>query len=76
MDVFELLNQIFKDIFDDEDLNIGREMTVEDVEDWDSLMHINIIAACESTFKIKFEIQELVTMKNVGDIIATIERKL
>jgi len=76
MDLFEQLMQIFRDVFGDENLSIKREMTADDIEDWDSLMHINIIAACESTFKIKFAIQELVAFRNVGDIADAIEGKL
>jgi len=76
MNVFETMQQIYRDIFDDEELQITREMTNIDIEEWDSLTHINIIASCESAFKIKFDIEEIVSIRNIGDIIDIVEKKL
>ena len=65
--IFERLNDVFRDIFDDDSITVGRETTADDIEDWDSLEHIRLIGAVEREFGVKF------TMKNVGemaDIIA------
>ena len=70
------LQEIFRDIFDDKCLILSRETSPDDVEDWDSLAQINIIVACETEFGIKFDINDIMNIKNAGNIIDTIERKL
>lgn len=75
-EILTALNQIFCDVFDDETLNITAETTSADIEDWDSLEHINLIVACEKKFNIKFNIQEVTQMKNVGDMVSLIQEKL
>lgn len=62
------LNQIFQDIFDDETLVITEKTTANDIEDWDSLEHINLIEAVEQEFCMKFKMQEVSGMKNVGEM--------
>jgi acyl carrier protein len=51
-------------------------MTAEDVEDWDSLSHVRLIVAIELAFGIKFAVWEVVGLKNVGDLVAVIERRV
>jgi len=51
-------------------------MTANDVDGWDSLSHINLIVAVESAFKIRFNQKELLTFKNIGDLLASIESKI
>ncbi len=75
-DILKKLNEIFCDIFDDEMLIITDETTADDIEDWDSLEHINLVVACEKTFSIKFDISEISQMKNVGEMVTTIAEKL
>ena len=53
-DIFEGLNEVFRDVFDDEDIIVTAETTSEDIEDWDSLEHINLIVAVEKKFGMKF----------------------
>lgn len=67
------LTDIFRDVFDDEDLEINDEMTAEDIDDWDSLMHITLIGTIEDEFGIKFAMKDVVGMKNVGALIDKIE---
>ena len=74
-DIFDKINKIFKEIFDDEHLEITRTYTSEDIEEWNSLAHINIIVACENEFGIKFQIDEIVSIRNVGDIVDLIGQK-
>ena len=76
MDVLSKVQEIFRDIFDDETLVLTKEKTANDIEDWDSLAHINIIASCEADFKIKFSIDEVVAFRCVGDFIDSIEGKI
>lgn len=65
----ERVNSVFRDVFDDEELNVGPETTAADVDGWDSLEHINLILAIETEFGVKFTVGEVSGMKNVGEMI-------
>ena len=67
-DVYEKLNEIFRDVFDDEDITVNDATTADDIEDWDSLEHINLVVAVEKCFGIKFTMGEATGMKNVGEM--------
>ncbi|MBQ3066168.1 MAG: acyl carrier protein [Clostridia bacterium] len=70
--VIEKLNEIFRDVFDDESIEVTDEMTAEDIEDWDSLTHLTMISEVESAFGMRFKMKDISTMKNVGEMIAII----
>ncbi len=72
----EKLNTIFCEVFDDEDIRIHPALTANDVDGWDSLSHVNLIVAVEGKFGIRFSQKELLTFKNVGDLMSCIDRKL
>ena len=76
MNVKETLTEVFQDVFDDEELELFDEMTAEDVEEWTSLTHIQLIVAVEKKFGVKFTTVEVMKLKNVGEFIALIEKKL
>lgn len=67
--VLKKLTEVFRDVFDIDDLVITPDTVAADIEDWDSIEHINLISAVESTFKMKFKMKEVSTMKNVGEMI-------
>ena len=67
-EVFATLNEVFQDVFDDESITVNEETTADDIEDWDSLEHIHLIAAVEQEFGMKFTMGQVVTMKNVGEM--------
>ncbi len=73
--IMQRLTQIFKDVFDLDDVSINSETTANDIEEWDSLEHINLISAVESSFKMKFKMKEISTMKNVGEMVSIIEER-
>ncbi|HOP41494.1 MAG TPA: acyl carrier protein [Geobacteraceae bacterium] len=75
MDTMEILNGIFREVFDDESLVIKRETNADDIDDWDSLSHLNLVIAVEMKFGIKFALGELQALKNVGDMADLIEKK-
>ena len=75
-EIFEKLNEVFRDIFDDEEIEVGEETTAADIDGWDSLEHINLIAAVEQEFGVEFTMGQVVTMKNVGEMARLIEEKL
>lgn len=76
MELQERLNRIFCEVFDDEDITITPEMTANDVDGWDSLSHVNLIVAVEYAFGIRFSQKELLTFKNIGDLLRCIEQKV
>ena len=67
-EVFKRLNQIFQDVFDDESITVQDATTADDIEDWDSLEHINLVVAIEKEFDIKFNMGDVSKMKNVGEM--------
>lgn len=67
-EVYEKLNGVFRDVFDDEDITVNDATTADDIEDWDSLEHINLVVAVEKCFGIKFTMGEVTGMKNVGEM--------
>ena len=76
MNTLNIIQNIFRDIIDDCALVLSIESTPDDIEAWDSLAHINIIAACEEEFGVKFDIREITSIKGVDDLVQTIERKI
>lgn len=74
--VFEKLNQVFRDVFDDEEIQVNDSTTADDIEDWDSLEHINLIVSVEKKFGMKFNMGEVTTMKNVGEMADIILKRI
>ena len=75
-EIYEQLNEVFRDVFDDESITVSDETTADDIEDWDSLEHINLIAAVEQQFGVRFNMGQIVTLKNVGEMVDLIESML
>jgi acyl carrier protein len=75
-EIHQKLTEVFRDIFDDDTLQITDTMTADDVDDWDSITHINLIAAVEKTFKVSFNTKDVKALKNVGDFIQLIASRL
>ncbi len=68
-DVMPRLTKVFRSVFGDKSIVITRKTVADDIEDWDSLEHINLIAAVENEFRMKFKMKEVSAMKNVGEMI-------
>ena len=75
-EIFERVTNVFRDVFDDEELVITDETTAADIEDWDSLTHITLISAIEDEFGYKFGMKEVLQLKNVGEMITLLEKSL
>ena len=75
-DVLYNVQEIFRDIFDEHDMVIENKTNSDDVEEWDSLNHINLVSAIEKEFKIKFALGELIALKDVGGMVDLIVEKL
>ena len=70
------VQEIFHDIFDDDDIVISNDTTAADIEDWDSLEQINLLVAIERKFGIKFTVGEVEGLRDVGEMLDLVERKL
>lgn len=68
-EVFERLANVFREVFDDDAIEIYDTTTADDIEDWDSFEHINLVVAVEEEFGFKIPMGKTVTMKNVGEMV-------
>jgi len=75
-DILQQVNEVFIDVLDNEDIKLNNETTAEDIEEWDSLSHIQLVVAIEKHFKIRFKSSEIQSWKNVGEMIDCIETKI
>jgi acyl carrier protein len=75
-DLLERLQPIFRDVLDNAQLTVHRESSALNVEGWDSLAHINLVTAIEQEFHIRFALGELNELKNVGEMVDLMQRKL
>ena len=69
------LNEVFRETFDDDSLEIYGEMTARDVEEWDSLMHITLVVATEKEFGLQLNAAEVGQLKNVGEMLDILEQR-
>lgn len=75
-DILKRVEQIFREELGQEDIVLNDETTAEDVEGWDSLSHVQLVAVMEDAFGIEFSSREILSWDNVGDLINTIEKKI
>lgn len=68
-EVYERLNRVFREVFDDDTIVVTDTTTADDIDDWDSFEHINLIVAVEEEFSFKIPMGKTVTMKNVGEMV-------
>jgi acyl carrier protein len=74
-DIAVKLESVFQSVFKRSDITITREMTAHDVENWDSLNHVQLVIHVEEAFGVKFKLREVLGLKNVGDLIDLIQIK-
>ena len=75
-EITEQLNTIFRDVFDDENILLTEQITAQDIDGWDSLTHILIVVAIEKKLKLRFTSNEILSWKNVGELMNCIEGKI
>lgn len=76
MDIKNDVQEIFRDIFDNEELIISNETNADDIEDWDSLAQMNLVVAIEKHFKIRFKVEEIANLHNVGEMLELIDLRV
>lgn len=74
-EVLTRLEEVFRNILDSETVNLTEKTTASDVDGWDSLTHIHLVVAIEKNFRIKFTSKEILSWKNVGEMMDSILKK-
>ena len=75
-EILAKVEEIFREELELDDLVLTDETTADDVEEWDSLSHVQLVAAMEEAFGIEFKSREILSWENIGDLIDCIEKKL
>ena len=75
-DILKRVEEIFREELELDDLVLTDETTADDVEEWDSLSHVQLVAAMEEAFGIEFKSREILSWENVGDLIDSIQKKV
>jgi acyl carrier protein len=70
------LTEIFRDVFDDDDIVLSPQLTASDIEGWDSLKHVRLVLSIERGFGVKFSASEVGHLKNVGDLANLVSKKV
>ncbi|MEL7590885.1 MAG: acyl carrier protein [Anaerolineaceae bacterium] len=76
MEIIDRLQTLFITVFDNDSIQITPQLTADDVDEWDSLSHINLMIAIELEFGIEFNPSEIQSFANVGELVTSIEKKL
>ena len=74
-EILEKLQDVFRDVFEDDELTIHRASSADDVEGWDSLMHVSLMINVERAFKAKFSTTQVASLKNVGELVDLLESR-
>ena len=74
-EVLARVQEVFRDVLDDEDIVLSDATTADDIEEWDSLSHIQLVVAVEKAFHVKFSSKEILSWKNVGEMVDCILSK-
>ena len=69
------LNQVFQDIFEDDDIQVNENTTAADIEEWDSMKHVSLMLAVEREFSIRFSASEIAKLATVGELVDLINSK-
>ena len=74
--ILNRLNVVISDFFKKENLAISLTTTANDIEEWDSLNHMDLIRSIEEEFNIEFEFFEVMDFENIGELVKSIEQKM
>ena len=76
MEILEQLTEVFQMVFEDDEIEIDRDTTANDIDGWDSMSHMTLLMAIEEDFEIEFEEWEVSDLSDVGELIDLITEKL
>jgi acyl carrier protein len=76
MSVLDRLNHVFRDVLENDDIVLKADTTAADIEEWDSMSHVQIILAVEQEFKVRLKAGEISGLENVGAFVSLLERRL
>lgn len=74
-EILSRIQDIFRDVLDNEEIELADATVADDIEEWDSLSHIQLIVAIEKDFQIKFSSKEILSWKNIGELVDCIQSK-
>jgi acyl carrier protein len=74
-EIWAALTEVFHEVFDDDEIVIGPETTTDDIEDWDSVTHVQLIVTVEERFGVRFNTGEIAGLENVGQMVALVEAR-
>ena len=75
-EILSKLQEIFRDVMDNEDIILEGSTTAEDIEEWDSLSHVQVVDAAEKEFGVKFTSYEITSWIDVEELVDCIAKKL
>jgi acyl carrier protein len=75
-EIYDTLNEVFRQVLEDDSIELTPSTTADDVEGWDSMNHIFIVVELEKRFGVKFQAAEMEELKNVGELAALVQQKL
>lgn len=76
MKILDVLQNVFRDVFDDDCIVLTYETSPNDIKGWDSLMHLSLLEAIKEQFHISFSVKEVLEIRSVADMIELIEKKI
>lgn len=74
-DIAHRLQDVFREVFDDDAMALSADTTAADVDGWDSVANIRLMVSVEEAFRIRFDVGEFQEYRNVGELIAGIGRR-
>ena len=75
-EIFDKLTEIFRDVMDNDEIELEENTTAEDIEEWDSLAHVQLIEKIQAVFGVKFSAKEMMSWDDVGEFVDSIASKL
>lgn len=76
IEIYSKLNDIFHDVFDDDEIVVHPHLTANDVDGWDSLKHVRLLLTVEQAFGVKFSASEAIKLNNVGELAKLVQSKI
>ena len=75
-EIYQKINDIFQQVFDDDEITVTPETVADDIDEWDSLMHITLLVSIEKEFAFKWKSSEIEKLANVGEMVVIIKEKI